>query len=92
MDPFLLEDKVQVDTSGKGFTGPFNRNGPTDVAVLHHYYTKSEEEWHNKGCVRKAANPKAINRCGVKSFVGDIYDDTAWSTLKTYVPSYATFD
>jgi hypothetical protein len=43
--PKLLNVKDQKDTNGKRFTGPFNPHGPTDVAVLHHYRTKSNKEY-----------------------------------------------
>jgi hypothetical protein len=34
-----------MDTNGKIFTGPFNPNGPMDVAVLNHYHNKTKEDW-----------------------------------------------
>lgn len=36
------------DTNGKEITSPFNINGPEDVAVLHHYFTKSYDEFQLK--------------------------------------------
>jgi hypothetical protein len=36
------------DTNGKRFEGPFNPDGPTDVAALHHCERKSHKE-----CVAK---------------------------------------
>ena len=33
------------DTNGKSINGPFNELGPADVAVLHHYHTKSFKEY-----------------------------------------------
>jgi len=38
----------QHDTNGKVFMGAFNVGGPTDVAVLHHYMTKSFGEYKDK--------------------------------------------
>jgi len=34
-----------MDTNGNKFTGPFNPNGPSDVAVLNHYHNKTREDW-----------------------------------------------
>lgn len=34
-----------MDTNGKLFHGPFNPNGPSDVAVLNHYHNKTREDW-----------------------------------------------
>ena len=34
-----------MDTDGKLFNGPFNPNGPSDVAVLNHYHNKTREDW-----------------------------------------------
>jgi hypothetical protein len=39
-----LKDGNQHDTNGKVFWGPFNKNGPLDVAAFHHYSTKSYAE------------------------------------------------
>ena len=42
---YLNGNLTQHDTSNVLFTGPFNENGPTDVAVIHHYHTKSYGEY-----------------------------------------------
>ena len=34
-----------MDTNGHKFNGPFNPNGPSDVAVLNHYHNKTREDW-----------------------------------------------
>lgn len=36
------------DTTGKRVNGPFNPNGPIDVACIHHYFTKSANEFRAK--------------------------------------------
>lgn len=38
----------QRDTSGRAFSGSQHPNGPTDVAVIHHYFTKSHGEFLQK--------------------------------------------
>lgn len=37
-----------MDTSGKFFYGPFNPNGPMDVAYLNHYHNKTKEDWMDR--------------------------------------------
>lgn len=34
-----------MDTNEKVFNGPFNPNGPSDVAVINHYHNKTREDW-----------------------------------------------
>jgi hypothetical protein len=62
----------------------------TSVAAIHHYQTKSEEEYNYKTCVRDRNNRIAKSRCGgTKPWVGEIFDDIAWQFLKNHVPKYA---
>jgi hypothetical protein len=37
--------KESMDTNGNKFLGPFNPNGPSDVAYINHYYNKTKEDW-----------------------------------------------
>lgn len=34
-----------MDTNGHTFMGPFNPNGPMDVAYINHYHNKTKEDW-----------------------------------------------
>ena len=43
-----LKNGNQHDTNGKVFWGPFNKNGPLDVAAIHHYHKKSYGEYVKK--------------------------------------------
>ena len=69
------------DTSGKAVTGASNPGGPTDVAVIHHYFTKSLGEF-----VRKRARGMADREMGDvrpdSDFAGhdlnEVEDDSAW--------------
>jgi hypothetical protein len=36
---------ASMDTNGKIFQGPFNPNGPSDVAYINHYHNKTKEDW-----------------------------------------------
>lgn len=47
-NPYLGSGAATRDTSGKLVQGPFNPGGPTDVACIHHYYTKSYAEFCKK--------------------------------------------
>ncbi len=38
-------NNLAIDTRGYKFLGPFNQNGPTDVAYINHYYNKTKEDW-----------------------------------------------
>ena len=40
-----LKNGTQHDTNNHSFSGPFNPNGPNDVAVLYHYHQKSHKEY-----------------------------------------------
>ena len=52
-----LINGTQHDTNGKAFEGPFNAGGPSDIAVLHHYVTKSFQEYKNKRIRGRADTP-----------------------------------
>ena len=49
----MLRSGTTCDTQYQPITGPFHPSGKTDIACIHHYYTKSEEEFREKierGC------------------------------------------
>jgi hypothetical protein len=76
------------DTNGSIVKGSYNRNGPTDVAVLHHYFTKTREEFiqkRNRGRadidqVRPMSNFDAHN-------MNEVFDLSAWTFFR-----HTTFD
>ncbi|KAL7514592.1 hypothetical protein ACHAXN_011919 [Cyclotella atomus] len=87
------------DTNGAGSydkLGASNYDRPVDVAVLHHYKYLSPKEFYWKSCVRKTVDDlfKDCHKDGelAPKYVGKIYDDSAWQTLKKNVPRYAMFD
>ncbi|CAE8602173.1 unnamed protein product [Polarella glacialis] len=99
MDPhqFILKDgAVKVDTAGKHFSGPFNINGPSDVAVLHHYYWKSQAEWAQKFATPRNDNgelrQKRFPFYPTESSAGQVLDTSAWEFLKKAVPKYNIYD
>ena len=96
----LLNDEnvTTIDTSGNPIDGPFNENGPVDVAVLHHYFTKSSKEFIKKLMRGRADIKQGYEEYLVQQahegmvFAGDVFDETAWIKMKQYVPKYAVFD
>jgi hypothetical protein len=85
----------------KGFQNR-NTNGQTvyDVAVIHHYGTKSREEFIQKRLRGRA--DLALNHTQMVEKlkeavegnldVGTVYDDSAWKLLCERVPKYKLYD
>ena len=46
---------MAMDTNGRTFRGPFNPNGPMDVAYINHYHNKTKEDWELR-CKRGRAD------------------------------------
>ena len=46
---------LAMDTNGKKFGGPFNPNGPMDVAYIAHIHNKTKEDWELR-CKRGRAD------------------------------------
>ena len=69
---------TQHDTNGTAFEGPFNAGGPSDIAMLHHYRTKSFQEYISKRLRGRAdmtnwnpSNPSPGYEQRVKSAIAD---------------------
>jgi acetone carboxylase gamma subunit len=81
----------------------FNPRGPSDIAVIHHYHTKSLEEYRAR-CKRGLAlyppeawkNQTACiqNETELLKHLlpGSVFDDSAWQVLKKNMPVYAMYD
>mmetsp|Transcript_37300 Transcript_37300/g.78666 ORF Transcript_37300/g.78666 Transcript_37300/m.78666 type:complete len:373 (+) Transcript_37300:288-1406(+) len=77
-----------------------NYDKPTNVAVIHHYKTLSEGEWHEKNCKRKDINNYDLStHCNIKAAEvvpvergGSSIDESAWEALRRMVPSYQVYD
>lgn len=54
----LRKGVAQRDTNGRAFSGPRNRDGPRNVAVLYHYNSKSRKEYIRKRTRGRAPLPK----------------------------------
>jgi hypothetical protein len=76
--------------------GWYNPGGPVDVAVFHHYHTKSKKEYKLKK-LRGRASGKVYTLSEAEELVnqtthGTVHDDSAWKTLKKNSPKYSFFD
>lgn len=96
-----------TDTNRKRIDGPFNPGGPSDIAVLHHYSTKSVSEYKLKRGRGRAdidcSNPSSAHICKdlrdeaanatlETLYRGELFDDSAWQTLMSNVPMYRKFE
>ncbi|KAL3794188.1 hypothetical protein HJC23_012895 [Cyclotella cryptica] len=96
-----LKKGYWLDTRGniinnKGWKRQANNEGPSDVALLHHYSYKSEEEWNYKNCIRGSSLQNRLDKpslCHRKILVGGkFFNDDAWQQLKRMVPGkYGAF-
>jgi hypothetical protein len=91
----------QKDTNGNTVKGAFNLRGPTDVAALYHFQTKSRKEYIQKRLRGRATKNNSHNveewirkaREGPVSNGTDCeFDDAVWQAMKRLVPRYAMFD
>lgn len=95
-----LKKGNHLDTTGRPVQVKFNfqnERAVDDVAVLFHYGTKSEGEFHYKTCVKKRDDVKGLSFCGQQGkgnykyfsvYNGTIFDDSAWKQLTRMVPKY----
>ena len=107
---FYQSGAHSVDTDGTMLLEQpwFNPGGPTDTAVIHHYYTKSLDEYAER-CKRGRADIKKEDMmkethlfCKNKTEILKVWnnsaiertvvDESAWQFLKARVPAYAKYD
>ena len=94
---------LTFDTSGRWLLRKdwININGPSDVAVIHHYQTKSLEEFMSR-CKRGRADIQQVDAdeeaCKSEEEILEqwknetqVFDGSAWQILKTRVPKYRIF-
>lgn len=75
----MLAHGTCVDTSGAPVDGPLHPDGPSDVAVVHHYFTKSAEEFRAK-VARGRADEQGRRDAGefARHDLNDVHDSSAW--------------
>ena len=72
---------TQHDTNGKVFFGPFNPDGPTDVAYINHYYFRSKTEYAIKyNSIGADGMPKGTP-WSAHPTRNDYLDQSAWTVL-----------
>ena len=100
---FIDKTTKTIDTNGSPIKGPWNRNKPTDIAVLYHYQYKSRGEYIARMKLGKNMDfriPKFKNYL-LRSIeyaknaplpAGDTFDDSIWQVLKNRVPRYGLLE
>jgi len=76
------------DTNMNIVIGPFNYNGDDKIACIHHYYTKSEQEFREKiergrADVIQKISIDSLNNIHSKN--NDIYNSNAWDFYSKYL-------
>jgi hypothetical protein len=84
--PVLKPGAAQRDTRGTVLHGPFNPDGPVDVAVIHHYFTKSMAEYEAKRLRGHADKPGNSHPAVVNGLDG-VHDASAWDLFRSFCRS-----
>eukprot|EP00522_Entomoneis_paludosa_P012870 CAMPEP_0172443964 /NCGR_PEP_ID=MMETSP1065-20121228/4136_1 /TAXON_ID=265537 /ORGANISM="Amphiprora paludosa, Strain CCMP125" /LENGTH=611 /DNA_ID=CAMNT_0013194377 /DNA_START=215 /DNA_END=2050 /DNA_ORIENTATION=+ len=92
-----------TDTNGHRVEGETNPKGPRDVAVVNHYYYRSQQEFVEKmkrgdaatgeypdDLIHQAADDGLDPFDGEEIPVGDVRENQAWLALKKYNEKYET--
>lgn len=77
---------VPHDTRGRPIHGPYNPDGPTDVAVIHHYNAKSVEEYQWKVARGRADNgdTRSMDQfCEADRGANEVLDSSAWDFYRS---------
>jgi hypothetical protein len=81
---------VPHDTRGSIVQGPYNPDGPIDIAVIHHYNAKSLEEYHWKIARGRADNGDTRT---IEQFyeadrdTNEVLDSSAWDYYQIVMKS-----
>jgi Glycosyl transferase family 2 len=95
---FLKGNHTHRNTAGQVVKKYTNHHRNVDVAVLHHYASKSLAEFRFRKENNKyfgKTQKEFLHRTQAADFEfpsGHVHDDSAWQTLKKYLPKYAVFD
>ena len=99
-------NKTPVDTKGNRIAGHLiEDDSTTDIAVIHHYYTKSIDEFlsrcnHGRATTKNVTThipcwprERAIEHIEniTRAHGGATFDNTAWQLLKKNVPAYGRY-
>lgn len=81
---YLKPGGIQRDTLGKKFFGPWNENGPIDVARIHHYWCKSEGEYSKRYNTYTGDGLKKLVTLEEKKATNESFDSSAWDFYKQH--------
>lgn len=83
---YLKPGKKQRDTSGKEFFGPWNKDGPLNIARINHYWCKSEGEHAQRyGKLTGDGLTKHV-KLEDRPTNNDIFNSSAWDFYKAHLP------
>ena len=80
--PILSENRLIMDTNRTPIQSFDHLNGPSDVAVIHHYYTKSEQEFREKierGRADIVEKRSLTELDEIHHKNNDVFNDDAWN-------------
>jgi hypothetical protein len=83
-----LRSGTTCDTSYQLITGPFHPEGKTDIAYIHHYYTKSEQEFREKierGRADTVEKRSLTELNDVHSRNNDVINTNAWDFYSKHI-------
>jgi hypothetical protein len=104
---FTKNSSYTVNTNGKLVPRPTDLDRPTDVAVIHHFRIKSQQEYVNRRKYGRAdivcngtvwekcpdVKQKFIDNMNNLSWIGTVFDDSVWQVLRRSFPDrYEQFD
>lgn len=82
-NPTLRKGVRQVDTRGHKFIGAMNTGGPTDVAQINHYITKSLDECHQKTHHHRSDGSNHTSAYCPSMDINEVQDSAAWDFYMT---------
>lgn len=80
----LKSGGVQRDTNGKQFFGPWNPNGPNDIAQINHYWCKSKGEYSLRYGKHVGDGLVKLNKIEEMEKTNEGFDSSAWDFYKKY--------
>lgn len=95
LDPHvpIMRRGPRVDTSGRPVNGPLHPGGPSDVAVIHHYFTKSRGEYEAKVRRGRADIPERRSLADFEAHdCNEVVDSSAWDAARAMVGAVNTQD
>ena len=89
--PSLIKGQIH-DTNRKIINGPFHPAGDSTIACIHHYYTKSEQEFREKierGRADISQKRNLDELIDIHSKNNDVYNSDAWDFYSAHIAHIA---